>query len=206
MQDSIRAALTERGDGVLVEVEGLDRPNLIAFYTRLLDTGALYVESLSFHLRMASSPAGGRVPFFMEVLARGATRDLHAMVDTLKSTEIIEERQKATEALCPPVDWRYGHSIFCRLRIPDRPGITAEIAGIVGKPRLHQEKWMDGSFVNVLAQTENSAGPQGGVPYFHLQFQVVTQEVAIREQITSEIRGRFHQDNPGDLVDIFILE
>lgn len=205
MQDTISVGINERRDGIRIEILGSDRPNLIAFYTHLLDSGKLYVDSLAFHLRMGLESSVCRVPFFMEILARGNEADLEAMVSILESPEIVEERQKATEAVCPPIDWRYGYSFFCRIRIPDRPGITADIAGIVGKPRLCREKWMDGSFVTVLAQTENSAGPLGGVPYFHLQFQVVTQESAVRDEIVSEITRKFPRDNPGDLVEIITL-
>lgn len=211
MSDNISASLAPDHDGLSIEISGVDRPNIIAFYTRLLDAANLYIDSLTFHLKIcpplripiASDP--DRVRFLLEIYAKGASAGLVDMANKLKNSASLQEAQRVTEAVCPPIDWRYGSYLFGKLHLPDRPGITADVAEIIGKPRLIQGNWTDGSFIHMLAQTENSSGPMGGVPYFHLHFQAIIPEESVCCDILRDLNLRLSQDHPANHLELLTI-
>lgn len=208
MPDNISASLAPDRDGLSVEISGVDRPNIIAFYTRMLDAANLYIDSLTFHLKICPNPissAHDKVRFILEIYAKGASAALDHMAKKLKNTASMREEKRVTEAVCPPIDWRNGSYLFGKLHLPDRPGITADVAEIIGKPRLIQGYWTDGNFIHMLAQTENSSGPLGGVPYFHLHFQAVIPEESVCRDIIRDLNLKFSQDHPANHLELLTI-
>lgn len=201
-QDQIHIRFEPQDERIYVVVTGSDRSNLIARYAGMIDTADLYIESMSYHLGVNAAGILVENPFRFEFVAKGPGIGLERLKEELERIDFVSEEQN--ESVSGPHNWHSGHSFVFSLSIPDRPGITCELAEIVAKLR-DSENPQRGNIINCLGLTQNSSGPQGGVPFYHIQAQIQTNTLPSREAIASELLDHFGSEAGSDDLQITIL-
>jgi len=187
-------SLDPRREELELQLRGHDRTHLIADVTKRLEECGLYVAAIAFNLGLPT-----RDEYTLEVLAKG-TRD-----DLARANRLIEREDflaPAERDLGARLDWLGTPTFHLALSTPDRPGLTAKIASIVGKRRSTRTPLAcpRGSFVHLLGATLNCGGPQGGTPYFTLRANVACPSHEVLLQIFADLQDWAHKTGlEGDL-------
>ena len=196
LSDQVEMTSFSGGDRLFVKITGLDRPSVMAHYTRKVDGSDLYVDSLSYHLGIPGPGGEMAYPFDFQFVAKGNAAGIAALQQSLTAEEDSNTAAVAGSANFIALgNWHAGQLVYVSLHIPDRPGITAEFTEIVAKIR-DKETSERGNILQCRAQTENSGGPQGGVPYFHIQAQIHTLSSGAGNAITRELEDHFGNEVP----------
>jgi hypothetical protein len=171
--------LNDRRDELFLVARGEDRPNIIAEVTTVLETEGLYVSSISFNLT-----APDQDQFSMDIVAKGPARALEKCHLAFDSDLPLPGKQTAA-APWPKIRWARASMFHIGLNTPDRAGIVAGVARIVGSPAQSSP----GTFVHLLGITENSGdSAQGGTPYFSLRANVAAENPAARDAIITQLK------------------
>ena len=202
-RDQIHVRFEPQGERIYVVVTGSDRPSLIASYAGMIDTSGLYIESMAYHLEAHVIGISVENPFRFEFVAKGPIENLENLRDKLESSDF--GRNKEFESVSGPHNWHSGHSLVFSLSVPDRPGITSELAEIAARLR-NSGSPQRGNILNCLGLTQNSSGPQGGVPHYHIQAQIQANSIKIRDAIASDLNNHFGEEASSEDLKITFLK
>ena len=186
--------LDPRREELELQFRGHDRTHLIADVANWLEEQGLYVAAISFQLGLPT-----RDEYTLEVLAKGTREHLAQAARRVEHDEFFCTPAEEESAR---LDWLGAPSFYLSLSTPDRPGLTAKIAGIVGQRRTTRTRLAcpRGSFVHLLGATQNCGGPQGGTPYFTLRATVACPTHEVLAQIFAELQDWTHRAGiEGDL-------
>ena len=184
MRDTVEVKRFDSRTGDLdLQFRGEDRPGVISLVTGKLDSLGLYVASITFNLVLPSQDQ-----YAMEILAKGDQARLSDVVFLVEAKEFLTSVAEEQKLISIP--WQTAYQFHLSLATPDRPGLTAKVADIVGKPRKTTSPGVcpSGSFVHLVGITHNSAGPEGGTPYFSLRANVATQALDVQDQIMQHLQ------------------
>lgn len=195
LQDLITVkSLDPRREELELQLRGHDRTHLIADVANRLEECGLYVAAIAFNLGLPT-----RDDYSLEVLAKGTREHLAQAADLVEHGELLTPTEGAEASR---LDWLGAPSFHLALSTPDRPGLTAKIASIVGKRRTTRTPLAcpRGSFVHLLGATQNCGGPQGGTPYFTLRATVACPTHEVLAQIFADLQDWAHKAGiEGDL-------
>lgn len=170
-----------RREELELQFRGHDRAHLIADVASRLESCGTYVAAIAFNLSLPT-----RDEYTLEVLAKGTCQELAEAARLVESGDFLSPAEEETARL----QWLGAPTFHLALSTPDRPGLTAKIARIVGKPRSTRTPLAcpRGSFVHLLGATNNSGGPQGGTPYFSLRANVACPSHDVLVQIFADLQ------------------
>lgn len=183
LQDQITVkSLDPRREELELQFRGSDRTHLIADVASRLEEHGLYVAAIAFNLGLPT-----RDEYSLEVLAKGTRDDLAHAARRLEEGDFLPAPEGAEAAR---LDWLGAPCFHLSLSTPDRPGLTAKVAAIVGKRRTTRAPLAcpRGSFVHLLGATSNCGGPQGGTPYFTLRATVACPNHEVLVQIFADLQ------------------
>jgi len=164
---------------VTIHVQGSDRAGIIAGATEFLEANGLYVESITFNLVLPRHDE-----YEMGIVARGNRRGIEEVGDLIGRNQFL---LPAGEGEPVRIHWPTAYLCHVALHTTDRAGLTAEISRIVDKSRDVSSREQKGSFVHLVGITHNSAGVQGGTPYFSLRSNIATKSPSVQNQIISDL-------------------
>lgn len=180
--DAIEAKqLDAAARSLIIQARGPDRVGVIAEVTGQLEVQNLYVASITFNLTMEDQNQ-----YEMEVLAKGDLADLRNVAHLIETGEFW---QPAAASEAERVYWPTARMFHVALNTPDREGLIAKISEIVGRPRETDSRNRNGSFIHMIAITNNSGGAQGGTAYFSMRANIATQTGQVQEQIEADLRA-----------------
>ena len=186
-----------RREELELQFRGNDRAHLIADVASRLEQCGLYVAAIAFNLSLPT-----RDEYTLEVLAKGTRDDLAETARSIETGEFLAPLAEMEGEETARLNWLGAPAFHLALSTPDRPGLTAKIARIVGKPRATRVPLAcpRGSFVHLLGATSNCGGPQGGTPYFSLRANVACPSHEVLVQIFADLQDWAHKAGlEGDL-------
>ncbi len=196
------ASFNEGREELVLRCHGNDRPGIISAIAGGLEANRLYVESIVFNLLL---PATNQCE--MHLTARGSIADLRAVLVAVETAGFLAGDDGAPAGGLR-IHWPEAQMFHVALMTPDRPGLVAKIASIVGQRRdlapAARQQAAAGSFVHLIGLTHNSAGPHGGTAYFSLRALVATQTLALQRQIEHHLRAWAKQEGIED--DLWLVD
>jgi predicted amino acid-binding ACT domain protein len=175
--------LGEQRNELFVVARGEDRPNIIAEATGFLEKEGLYVSSIAFNL---TSPEQDE--FSMEIVAKGAERSVERCHLAFESGWNIGGKPEGLQRWAK-IRWSRASMFHIGLNTPDRAGIVAAIAKIVGAAEGSSKAGAAANIVHLLGIIDNSGdSAQGGTPYFNLRGNVATETPKARDETIQRIK------------------